>query len=173
MQTGRQQERANHNSFKSQANKPKEVIVCTFCSKPGHSENTCYTKFGKPTHFKAGPQDSSTPMKYGRKPGKAGAHPSAAMCKVYPPLNNYLTFVNSNFKDNVVSPDQIHGGLESKDREVEGLESEILDSSGLAFLELSEEGTPIMAAYTVQNSCLSYIGKNKLNPYSEANHLTK
>ena len=158
VQTGKPEEGATNKFFKPQANKPKEVVVCTFCSKPGHSENSCYAKFGKPTHIRAGPQESSTPLKPSRKPGKTGPHPTAAMYVVDPPNYNHLTFVNSNFKDKVVSPSQLLGGLESK----------ILESSEVSMLDLSEEDTPIMAAYTVQNSCPSFNGENKLNPYSEA-----
>ena len=97
-------------------------------------------------------------MRPSRKPGKTGSHTAAAMCLVDPPHEKYLTFVNSNLKDNVASPDQILGGLKS----------EILESSEASMLDLSEEDTPIMAAYTVQNSCSSFRDKNKLNPYSEA-----
>ena len=97
-------------------------------------------------------------MKTSRIPGEAVPQPSAAMLAIDPPGDNYLTFVNSNFKDNKILPDQVHRGLES----------EFMEIPELSVLELSENETSIMAAYTVQNACPSYNGKYKLNPYSEA-----
>ena len=139
--------------------KPKEKVTCNFCSKVGHTENTCYAKLGRPQLKGAvGPQPSSTPLQNSNQK-KRNVHTAAAMQIVEPSEKSYLIYENSKWSSNQ--------SLDSVDVDVFGLENRInLDE--YSHIDFSEEPT-IMGACHVENirSTLNN-SVGKLNPYSEA-----
>ena len=126
------------------ANKNKESVKCDFCSKPGHSQDKCFKRLGRPNSRPAGPQNSST-MATQKNKFKAAAAMLPCRSRVVENLEN-----------------------ERGDTVTANIEATNPKGQEVSLLELNSDETKIMAAYTVKNLNHDEDRSDILNPYTQA-----